>query len=223
MSETGNLRPAVHLRLKQSPILAVMVSNEPDAAIQAGQALVRGGVTAVELALRTPRALECAEALTESVAELLVIAGTVLTTKQLDDLKEIGVEAAVAPGMNRAVVSYALDAGMSFAPGICTPSDMEAAIECGCRTLKYFPAEPSGGLTMLKSISGPYKHLGLDFIPLGGIKESHLEDYLEMDSILAIGGSWICPANLIGAGDWPEIEDRARGAVEAAKRVRGEA
>ena len=131
-----NFTPELHRLLTQHPILAVMVANDPQAAVSAGHALVRGGVAAVELALRTPSALECAAAIVREVPELAVIAGTVLTTGQLDDLLGIGVTAAVAPGMNRAVVAHALDAGMSFAPGVCTPSDLEAALECGCQTLK---------------------------------------------------------------------------------------
>ena len=221
MSTKPNLSPELHGKLAAQPIVGVLVANDPAAAVSACQALLRGGVASVELALRTQRAFECIEAVVKEVPELQMIAGTVLTTGQLDDLKSIGVTSAVSPGMNRKVVEYALARGMSFAPGICTPSDIEAAVECGCTTLKYFPAEPSGGLSMLKSMAGPYKHLGLDFIPLGGIRESHLEEYLKLDLVLAIGGSWICPSDLVDAGNWDEIESRARGATQTASRIRG--
>lgn len=222
MSNKPNLSAEVHGMLQSHPIVAVLVANAPAAAVSAAKALVRGGVKAVELALRTPRALECIGAVVNEVPEIQMIAGTVLNAGQLDDLAKIGVTSAVSPGMNRRILEHALSSGMSFAPGVCTPSDIEAAIECGCTTLKFFPAEPSGGLSMLKSMAGPYKHLGLDFIPLGGIRESHLEDYLKSDIVLAIGGSWICTAELVDGGQWDEIAARARGAAETARRVRGE-
>ena len=123
----------------------------------------------------------------------------------------------VAPGMNPRVVHAARDAGLPFAPGIATPSDIEQALECDCRLLKFFSAEPMGGISYLKSIAAPYAHLNLRYIPLGGIDASHLDRYLAEPLIQAIGGSWIAPRELIQKHDWQTIGERAR---EAAAKVR---
>lgn len=204
--------------LRKHPVVAVMVADEPDQAVAACRALTAGGVGAVELALRTPRALDCIEAVASEVTEILPIAGTVIEPGQIADLARRGVKAAVAPGCNPRIIRAALDAGFSFAPGICTPSDIEAALELDCTMLKYFPAEPSGGLAMLRSMAGPYKHRGLEFIPLGGLKQGHVADYLADDLILALGGSWLAPADLVREGRTDEIERRAAEAVAAAER-----
>ena len=208
-----------HLRvLNDHPVVAVMVADEPDQAVAACQALVRGGIRAVELALRTPRALDCIEAVANEVPEILPVAGTVIEPGQVDELVRRGVQAAVAPGCNPRIVRAALEAGLSFAPGICTPSDIEAALELGCTMLKYFPAEPSGGLPMLRSMAGPYRHRELEFIPLGGLKERHVGEYLADDLILALGGSWLAPGDLVREGKTDEIERRAAEAVAAVPR-----
>jgi 2-dehydro-3-deoxyphosphogluconate aldolase/(4S)-4-hydroxy-2-oxoglutarate aldolase len=220
MPEARNIKEEARAFLHENPIVAVLVADDPERAVRCGQALVAGGVRAVELALRTPRALDCLEALISQVPDLFVVAGTVLTPAQADDVRKRGCETAVAPGLNPSVVRHALDSGMSFAPGIVTPSDIEAALELGCTTLKHFPAEPSGGMAMLQSMAGPYRHLGLDFIPLGGIRESHIDEYLSNPLVLAIGGSWICPKMLVADEQWDEIERRAREAVGKARSAR---
>lgn len=220
MSDTVTMREELHSFLHENPIIAVLVADDPEHALSAGRALLAGGVRSVELALRTPRALDCIEALVNGLPELTVIAGTVLTGDQVDEVARRGCRAAVAPGLNPRTVRHAMDTGLSFAPGVATPTDIEAALELGCRTLKYFPAEPSGGLSHLSSMAGPYAHLGLDFIPLGGIRDSHITSYLEHPYVLALGGSWIAPRVLVDSGEWQEIERRARGAVEIAAQAR---
>ena len=208
-----------HLKvLADHPVVAVMVAEEPTQAVAACRALVAGGVGAVELALRTPRALDCIEAVGHEVPAILPIAGTVIEANQVDELRRRGIAAAVAPGCNPRIARAALDAGLSFAPGICTPSDIESALELDCTMLKYFPAEPSGGLPMLRSMAGPYRHLGLEFIPLGGLRQSHVADYLADNLILALGGSWLAPADLVRDGATDEIERRAAEAVGAIPR-----
>ncbi|MFW5789037.1 MAG: bifunctional 4-hydroxy-2-oxoglutarate aldolase/2-dehydro-3-deoxy-phosphogluconate aldolase, partial [Spirochaetota bacterium] len=174
-----------------------------------------GGIRAVELALRTPRALDCIEAVAREVPEILPIAGTLIEPGQVAELARRGVAAAVSPGCNPVIIREALDAGLSFAPGICTPSDIEAALALGCTLLKYFPAEPSGGLAMLRSMVGPYAHRGLEFIPLGGLKPDHVGPYLNDSFIIALGGSWLAPSDLVRDGKTDEIERRAAEAVAA--------
>ena len=220
MSDTVTMREELRSFLHENPIIAVLVVDDPGQALSTGGALLAGGVRSVELALRTPRALDCIEALVNELPELTVIAGTVLTGDQVDEVARRGCRAAVAPGLNPRTVRHAMDAGLSFAPGVATPTDIEAALELGCRTLKFFPAEPSGGLSLLSSMAGPYAHLGLDFIPLGGIRDSHITSYLENQYVLALGGSWIAPRVLVESEEWQEIERRARGAVEIATQAR---
>ncbi|MFW6291049.1 MAG: bifunctional 4-hydroxy-2-oxoglutarate aldolase/2-dehydro-3-deoxy-phosphogluconate aldolase [Spirochaetota bacterium] len=206
--------------LRNHPVVAVLVADEPGQAVAACRALVRGGIRAVELALRTPRALDCIEAIVREVPEILPIAGTVIEPGQIAELANRGVAAAVSPGCNPVIIREALDAGLSFAPGICTPSDIEAALGLGCTLLKYFPAEPSGGLPMLRSMAGPYAHRGLEFIPLGGLKLDHVEPYLKDSFIVALGGSWLAPSELVREGNTDEIERRA--AEAAASRPQEE-
>lgn len=216
MQQHNNIQDKHWKRIVEHPVVAVLVANDPRKAVSACKALVDGGVPAVELALRTPNALACLSAVRESVPEMLVIAGTVLTTEQVDAVKAAGGEAAVAPGCNPTVVKHALDAGMSFAPGVCTPSDVEVGLELGCTFLKFFPAEAAGGLGYLKSMAAPYAHLGVQFLPLGGLRQHHVAGYLESNYVATVGGTWICPSDLLDADDYGEVERRAREAADAA-------
>ncbi|MFW5689165.1 MAG: bifunctional 4-hydroxy-2-oxoglutarate aldolase/2-dehydro-3-deoxy-phosphogluconate aldolase [Spirochaetota bacterium] len=220
MKDHQSLSPALHSELSAHPFMSVLVVDDPSRAVACGRALLAGGVRSVELALRTVHALDCLEALVTDLPDLRVVAGTVITPEQVDEVARRGCEIAVAPGLNPRVVRHARDAGISFVPGVTTPSDIEAALEIGCTTLKFFPAEPAGGLTMLASMAGPFAHLGIDFIPLGGIRESHIPAYLGSPLVLALGGSWISPRILVDEGEWGEIERRARQATEVARGAR---
>ena len=133
-----------------------------------------------------------------------------LTPEQIGDVVDAGASFAVSPGLNRSVVAAAEKAGLPFAPGIATPSDIEGALAFGCRTLKFFPAEHLGGIPYLKSIAAPYQHLGCKYIPLGGVSQDNLAAYLAEPLIAAVGGSWLAPKDLVNARDWAAIEERAR-------------
>ena len=170
----------------------------------------------MELTLRTDAALPALNAIKAEVPDMLAGIGTILTTDQVDQVVEAGAAFGVAPGMNAKVVKHAQERGLPFGPGIMTPSDIEAAIELGCRTIKYFPAESSGGLKHLQNMVAPYQHLGLDFIPLGGLNAGNMQDYLRSPLISAIGGSWIAKKDLINTEDWDQIETNAREARELA-------
>lgn len=152
---------------------------------------------------------------------MMVGAGTVLTPQQVHDVQAAGGAFGVAPGMNPRVVSEAKRVGLPFAPGVCTPTEMELAIEQGCRLLKFFPAEPSGGLGYLRSAAAPLAHLGVRFLPLGGIDFDNLADYLREPFVLAVGGSWLAPPQSIRQQDWSGIMARARRASELVAAVRG--
>ena len=214
------MTPDLQTRLHHAGIIAVVTVESVDAALPLARALLEGGVTAIELTLRTEAALTILEKLCAEVPELLIGAGTVLTPPQVAQVKAAGAAFAVAPGMNRRVVEAAHAAQLPFAPGICTPSDIEAALELDCRCLKFFPSEPLGGLCYLKTLAAPYAHLGLRFIPLGGLSAENAASYLAEPTVLALGGSWIAPADAIRDGDWSGITRRAREAMQIVQTTR---
>lgn len=207
-------------KIQRAGVIAVVTVESVDAARPLAEALLEGGISTIELTLRTQAAMAVLEKLCVEVPELLIGAGTVLTPQQVADVKSTGAAFAVAPGMNRRVVEAARRKDMPFAPGICTPSDIEAALELDCRCLKFFPSEPLGGLKYLKSMAAPYAHLGLKFIPLGGVSPKNAADYLAEPAVLALGGSWIAPADAIREGDWSGIAGRAREAREIVAAAR---
>ena len=207
-------------KLQRTGVLAVLMIDNADDAVPVAQALLAGGVDSIELTLRTPAAMEALRRVHAEVPEMIAGVGTILTPQQVQEVAAAGAAFGVAPGMNPRVVAEAKRVGLSFAPGVCTPSDIEQALECGCRLLKFFPAEPQGGLAYLKSIAAPYAHLNVRFIPLGGIDASNAERYLGEPIIQALGGSWLAPRDLIQKRDWPAITERARQVSEIVKKVR---
>ena len=208
--EQKSFSPQIINKLNDTGVIAVLVIDELQKAIPLAKALIKGGVNAIELTLRTPVAIEAARAIKQEVPDILVGLGTVLTEDQVKAASKIEVDFAVAPGCNPRIIKKAQDYGLSFAPGIATPTDIEMALEQGCRILKYFPAETSGGLKHLDSMAAPYQHLGLSFIPLGGINISNAIPYLKSSKILAVGGSWMTKRPLIQAADWKAITRNAK-------------
>lgn len=208
-------------RMRKSGVLAVLILESAEAAVPVARALLEGGVDCVELTLRTPAALEALRRIRAEVPEMTVGAGTILTPAQVLEAKAAGAAFGVAPGMNPRVVAAAREAGLDFAPGVCTPTDIELALEQGCRVLKFFPAEPCGGLAYLRTISAPFAHLGVSFIPLGGLGSHNAEDYLRESTVMALGGSWLATKAAIAEGRWEDITRQARAAREAVIRVRG--
>jgi len=196
-------------KLEQSGIIAVIEIEQLKHAIPLAKALLKGGVNAIELALRTPVALEAAQLIINEVPSMTVGLGTVLNIEQAESASRIGAAFAVAPGCNPKVIQAAKSHRLPFAPGIVTPSDIESAIENGCRILKFFPAETSGGLAHLTSMAAPYKYLGLKFIPLGGLNNNNIQSYLESELILALGGSWIAKREMIREEKWDLITENA--------------
>ena len=208
-------------RIEACGVIAVLVIDRAEDAVPLAKALLAGGIDVMELTLRTPAAIEALKEIKRNVPEMIAGIGTILTPEQITEAKAAGAEFGVAPGMNSRVVAKAKEAGLPFAPGICTPSDIEAALEFGCRLLKFFPAETSGGLKHLKNMSAPYMHLGLKFIPLGGLDQNNLASYLADPSVAAVGGSWIAKRETIKANDWAAITAAAAKATETVKLVRG--
>lgn len=217
---TPTFDPDLAQRIETCGIVAVLVVDRVEDAVPLARALLAGGVDVMELTLRTPAALDALKAIRAEVPEMVAGVGTILTPDQVTEVVEAGGAFGVSPGLNPRVLTAAWAAGLSFAPGIATPSDIEAALENGCKILKLFPAEPSGGLTYLKAIAAPYAHLGLKFIPLGGLNAKNMASYLAEPNVAALGGSWLAPRDLIQAGAWDQITALAAGAREIIQSIR---
>ena len=205
-------------RLEKTGVVAGFSIENAERAAPLAKALMAGGIEAIELTFRTPAALDALKAISAEVPEMLIGVGTILTPGQVLQVKEAGAHFAVSPGMNPRVIQAAIDAEMPFAPGICTPSDLEAAIEPGCRFVKFFPAEASGGVNYLRSMAAPYKHLGIQYFPLGGLNSGNMIDYLKEPDIPAIGGSWIVKNDLVENEDWAGITARAADVIQTLKK-----
>lgn len=196
-------------RLEEKGVVAVFAIDHVEHAAPLAKALLEGGINAMELTLRTPAAIDALKAILEEAPEMLAGVGTILTPEQVAEVKAVGAEFGVAPGFNARVVQAAQDVGLPFAPGIATPSELEAAIELGCRFVKFFPAEAMGGIPYLRSMSGPYKHLGIRYLPLGGLNSDNMTAYLKEDNVALLGGSWIVKREMVLAEDWTGITARA--------------
>ncbi|MDD5200941.1 MAG: bifunctional 4-hydroxy-2-oxoglutarate aldolase/2-dehydro-3-deoxy-phosphogluconate aldolase [Terrimicrobiaceae bacterium] len=212
--------PHLSTAIESAGIVAVLVVDDASDAIPLAQALLAGGVNVMELTLRTPAALDALREIKRSVPEMLAGVGTILTTAQITAVVDAGAAFGVAPGTNPRILAAAREAGLSFAPGIATPSDIEIAIENGCKVLKLFPCEPMGGLAYLKAIAAPYAHLGLKYIPLGGINAKNMTAYLSDPLIAALGGSWLAPRELVKAANWPAITALASEAAQTIQSLR---
>jgi 2-dehydro-3-deoxyphosphogluconate aldolase / (4S)-4-hydroxy-2-oxoglutarate aldolase len=183
-------------------------------------ALIEGGLPVVEITFRTAAALEVIRKLAKERPQLLVGAGTVLTTADVDAAKSAGAVFAVAPGLNPQTVRRAQSIGLPFLPGIATPTDIEMGLSLGCKLLKFFPAESNGGVGMLKALSAPYKHAGIRFLPTGGVNPANLESYLKLGTVLAVGGTWIAKAEDLANGNWQLVRDRCQVALEIVAKAR---
>jgi len=205
----------VQNEIAKEGIIAVIEIESEKNAVPLAKALLDGGITVIELMLRTPAAIPSISLIAREVPQMYIGIGTIIETGQASAVKkESGVHFGVSPGINPEIVKEAAAAGLPFAPGIATPSELEQAISLGCRVVKFFPSESMGGLSYLKSVNAPYKHLGIRYIPLGGISPENLASYAKFDPVLAVGGSWIANKELINAQDWKEITRRAREAKE---------
>ncbi len=211
---------SISKRIESTGIVAVLVIDREEDGPDLAKALLAGGVDIMELTLRTPAAIGALRRIRAEVPDMLAGAGTVLTPAQVEEVKNAGAEFAVSPGLNPRVMQAAKEAGLPFAPGISTPSDIEQALEFDCRLLKFFPAEASGGLARLKAMSAPYQHLGVRFVPLGGVNEKNMSTYLADPLIAALGGSWLAPREAIMEKRWSDITGLARQATTLIGSIR---
>lgn len=201
----------LHRKIYESGIVPVVKIDNPDDAVPLANALSRGGLKVAEITFRTDAAEESIRRIRAEVPDMLVGAGTVLTKEQIDRAKAAGAEFLVSPGFNEKIVRYALDVQLPIIPGCNNPTAIEAALELGLTTLKFFPAEASGGLDMIKSLCAPYTNIR--FMPTGGVNESNLSTYLAFPKIIACGGSWMVKDSLIRSSQFDEIERLTRNAV----------
>ena len=193
--------------LKVIPVIAI---NKVEDAIPLGKALVDNGMPCAEITFRTNCAADAIAAMRQAYPKMLIGAGTVLTNEQVDQAIEAGVDFIVSPGFNPRTVQYCIDKNVPIVPGVNNPSLVEQAMEMGLRTLKFFPAEPSGGVGMLKALTAVYP---VKFMPTGGVSLNNVDDYLSIKSVLACGGTWMVPTNLIDEGHWDELGQLVKDAV----------
>jgi 2-dehydro-3-deoxyphosphogluconate aldolase/(4S)-4-hydroxy-2-oxoglutarate aldolase len=203
--------------LRRMRIVPVVVIRDPLQATSLAQALVEGGLPCVEITFRTPGAPEALRRIAGEVPGILVGAGTVLTVEQAAAAREAGARFIVSPGFSPRVVDYCQARDIPVYPGVCTPTEIEAALEKGLEVLKFFPAEPMGGARFLRAISAPFPEL--QFIPTGGIGLEQLPAYLALDQVVACGGSWLAPAGWIEDGAFDRIRVEV---IRALAGVRGE-
>ncbi len=193
----------IHMRIAAARLLPVVVLDRAEDAVPLAQALRKGGLAVTEVTFRTSAAAEAISRIRQHVPDMLVGAGTVLTKEQLSDAAAAGAQFIVTPGFNPAIVAAAQAAGLPIVPGVNNPSGVEQAMACGLDVVKFFPAEPSGGVSFIKALTGPYP--GMRFVPTGGVGLANLASYLAVPAVLACGGSWMVDARLIRDGNFEEI------------------
>ena len=200
-------------------IIPVVVLDDAKDAAPLAKVLCENGLPCAEVTFRTAAAEEAIKIMSREFPDMLVGAGTVLTIEQADKAINAGAKFIVAPGLNPKIVQHCLDQSVPVTPGTQTPSEMEQALELGLKVVKFFPAEPAGGLNMIKAVAAAY--VDLKFMPTGGINAKNVRDYLAYNKIIACGGSWMVKKDLIAAGEWDKIGAMVREAADIVKEIRG--
>jgi len=206
-------------QIEKIGVVPVIMLSDVEKAVPLARALAAGGIPCAEVTFRTAEGEACIRRIAAELPELLLGAGTVLTTEQADRAVQAGAKFVVSPGFNPRVVQHCVDNGILITPGCATPSDMEAAMEMGLDAVKFFPAEQAGGLAYIKAVAAPYA--GLRFMPTGGISAANLGAYVAFSKVFACGGSWMVQKQMIDAGDFDEITRLCKEAVQIVKRARG--
>lgn len=202
-------------------IVPVIAIDDAKQALPLADALIAGGLPVAEITFRTAAAREVIAEIARHRPALQLGAGTVITTEQVDAAFEAGARFALSPGLDLEVLAHAAARGLPFAPGIMTPTDLQAALKAGCKLVKFFPAMAAGGPGMLKNIAAPYAHTGIGFNPTGGVNMENLGEWLAVPQVRAVGGTWIATRDDIAAGNWERIAENARLAVARANELRG--
>ncbi|MGF1722978.1 bifunctional 4-hydroxy-2-oxoglutarate aldolase/2-dehydro-3-deoxy-phosphogluconate aldolase [Vibrio kyushuensis] len=194
-------------RLSEIKVVPVIAIKDASKAAKLAEVLIENGLPCAEVTFRTEQAVDAIKAMRKAFPEMLIGSGTVLTTEQVDQSIEAGVDFVVSPGFNPTTVKYCQQRNVTIVPGVNNPSLVEQAMEMGLRTLKFFPAEPSGGVNMLKALTAVYP---VKFMPTGGVSPKNVNDYLAIPSVLACGGTWMVPNDLIDNEKWDELATLVR-------------
>lgn len=206
-------------QLEKCMIVPVVVLENAKDAKPLGEALCNGGLPCAEVTFRTEAAEESIRIMNESFPEMLVGAGTVLTTDQVDRAVNAGAKFIVSPGFDEEIVDYCLEKGITVLPGCATPSEVAKAVKRELEVVKFFPAEQAGGLPMIKAMAAPYTMV--KFMPTGGINPENVKDYLAFNKIFACGGSWMVKNTLVENQEFDKICELSKEAVTIAKSIRG--
>lgn len=189
-------------KLSEIKVVPVIAIKDASKAVKLAQVLIENGLPCAEVTFRTEQAGQAMKNMREAYPDMLIGAGTVLTPAQVDEAIEVGVDFIVSPGFNPTTVKYCQQRHITIVPGVNTPSLVEQAMEMGLRTLKFFPAEPSGGIPMLKALTAVYP---VQFMPTGGVSPKNVNDYLSIPAVIACGGTWMVPNDLIENEKWDEL------------------
>ena len=200
-------------------VVPVVVLEDAKDAVPLATALVEGGLPCAEVTFRTEAAEESIRLMMERFPEMLVGAGTVLTVEQVDAAVRAGAKFIVSPGFDAEIVDYCIKNEIPVFPGCITPSEVAQAVKRGLKIVKFFPAEPAGGISMIKAMAAPY--VGLKFMPTGGINAKNLEEYLSFDKIICCGGSWMIKGDLVKAGEFDKIWELTAEACKLVASIRG--
>jgi 2-dehydro-3-deoxyphosphogluconate aldolase/(4S)-4-hydroxy-2-oxoglutarate aldolase len=217
----STMQPSLLEQLRAYRLVPVIVLEDAHAAVPLAHALLQGGLPCAEITFRTGAAAEAIRRISAESPDLMVGAGTVLTSKQAAEARAAGARFVVTPGFGPNVIDYCLEHGLPVFPGVCTPTEIETALSRGLDVLKFFPAEAAGGVAYLKAIGAPYG--SVQFMPTGGINANNLASYLALRNVVACGGSWMAPADWISAGQYDRIRTETARAVEIVEAGQGNA
>ena len=204
-------QPGLHDLLTATPVVPVLAIESVDTALPLARALLAGGLSVLEITLRTPAALEIIRAIRSELQDAVVGAGTVLSPAQYRDAVRAGAKFVVSPGATPTLLDFAENSSVPFLPGAATSSEVMQLLERGYDCLKFFPAEPAGGVAFLKALAAPLP--AARFCPTGGIDAARAPAYLALSNVLCVGGSWVAPGSAVAAGDWPAITKLAAAAA----------
>jgi 2-dehydro-3-deoxyphosphogluconate aldolase / (4S)-4-hydroxy-2-oxoglutarate aldolase len=204
--------------LKGGLLLPIIQAEQPAQAVAIAKAMQQGGVTAVEVVLRTAAALDCISAIRTEVPELLTGAGTILSAKDAVNAKAAGAQFLVSPASTPDLLKAMINTELALAPGVATPSEMAMALEMGLTELKFFPAHLAGGIEMLKALAGIFQQV--KFCPTGGVHLNNLADFLALPNVFVAGGSWLSPKDLVLQQNWAAITELTRQSVAIAEQSR---
>lgn len=199
------------------PVVPVLVIHDVNAAVPLAKALMAGGIKVLEVTLRTPAAIDVIKRIAQEVPDALIGAGTVTNAQQLKEVTEAGAKFAISPGMTADLLKAGMEGSIPLIPGISSISDLMKGKDAGYHYMKFFPAEASGGVKAIKSISGPFPDV--KFCPTGGIGPDNYLDYLALPNVMCVGGSWLAPDDAIENGEWDRITQLAKQAIAGTNAI----